>query len=255
MLLDNFTIIAQLINFLILIWLLKRFLYGPLLAAIDAREQRLRDQQQLARNEQEAALAKQRQFVQQRQQLAEQQTQLLQDARNQAEAERRQLIDQARQDIAELRSRWQQQLAAEQQAVTSRLRKQTEDTMLQSLNTMLTELTSYDLQQAAIATFIQRLARLDERQIELLKGDSSVEPEAYLVVTTSTLTADQKEPLEAAVSAITGAAQFRYQTNSELLCGIELHHCGHKLSWSLASHLERLQRQLATQDSDQRGPS
>ena len=33
-----FTIVAQAINFLILVWLLKRFLYKPILHAIDERE-------------------------------------------------------------------------------------------------------------------------------------------------------------------------------------------------------------------------
>jgi len=41
MLIDWFTVIAQVVNFLILVWLLKRFLYKPILNAIDAREQRI----------------------------------------------------------------------------------------------------------------------------------------------------------------------------------------------------------------------
>ena len=35
---DWFTVVAQAINFLILVWLLKRFLYKPILHAIDERE-------------------------------------------------------------------------------------------------------------------------------------------------------------------------------------------------------------------------
>ena len=38
MLIDWFTVVAQIVNFLILVALLKRFLYGPLIRAIDARE-------------------------------------------------------------------------------------------------------------------------------------------------------------------------------------------------------------------------
>ena len=38
MLIDWFTIIAQALNFLILAWLLKRFLYRPVLNALDERE-------------------------------------------------------------------------------------------------------------------------------------------------------------------------------------------------------------------------
>ena len=39
MLIDWFTIGAQALNFLILVWLMRRFLYKPILHAIDDREQ------------------------------------------------------------------------------------------------------------------------------------------------------------------------------------------------------------------------
>jgi F-type H+-transporting ATPase subunit b len=42
MLIDWFTVGAQTLNFLILVWLMKRFLYKPILNAIDAREKRMR---------------------------------------------------------------------------------------------------------------------------------------------------------------------------------------------------------------------
>ena len=41
MLIDWFTVGAQALNFIILVWLLKRFLYKPILDAIDAREKRI----------------------------------------------------------------------------------------------------------------------------------------------------------------------------------------------------------------------
>jgi F-type H+-transporting ATPase subunit b len=41
MLIDWFTVGAQIVNFLILVWLLKHFLYKPILDAIDAREKKI----------------------------------------------------------------------------------------------------------------------------------------------------------------------------------------------------------------------
>ena len=41
MLIDWFTVGAQALNFLILVWLMKRFLYKPILRAIDEREKRI----------------------------------------------------------------------------------------------------------------------------------------------------------------------------------------------------------------------
>ena len=41
---DWFTVVAQAINFLILVWLLKRFLYRPILHAIDERKKGIANQ-------------------------------------------------------------------------------------------------------------------------------------------------------------------------------------------------------------------
>ena len=41
MLINWFTVAAQIVNFLILVALLKRFLYGPIVAAMSAREGRI----------------------------------------------------------------------------------------------------------------------------------------------------------------------------------------------------------------------
>ena len=43
MLIDWFTVAAQIANFAILVWLLKRFLYRPVLDAMAAREKRVRE--------------------------------------------------------------------------------------------------------------------------------------------------------------------------------------------------------------------
>jgi F-type H+-transporting ATPase subunit b len=37
MLINWFTVVAQVVNFLILVWLMRRYLYRPIVAAIDAR--------------------------------------------------------------------------------------------------------------------------------------------------------------------------------------------------------------------------
>lgn len=248
MLLDNFTVIVQLVNFLILIWLLKRFLYGPVMAAIDAREQRLQDQQQRARSEEEAARAKQQQLIGMQDELKRQQDQLFEEARSKAEEERKQLAEQAQRDITALREHWQQRLASEQQEITTRLRKRAEAEMLRTLDTILTDLTTGNLQQATVATFIQRFAGLEDEQISLLRGDHPEQQSAYEIVSATPLTAAEKEQLEHAITRSTGGKLFCYKLKPQLLCGIELHHGGHKLSWSLASHLDKLQRNLAGLD-------
>jgi len=44
MLIDWFTVGAQVLNFLILVWLMKRFIYQPILNTIDGREKKIADE-------------------------------------------------------------------------------------------------------------------------------------------------------------------------------------------------------------------
>ena len=244
MLLDNFTVIAQLINFLILIWLLKRFLYGPILAAIDAREERLRAQQERARQAQKKAEERQNHYETLHAQFAEQREQLLTETRNQIDRERRQLLKDARLDIARQREQWRAGLAREQQELTSRLQQRSEETFLQTLETVLSDLTSRSLQQATVATFLDRLADLDEEQLDRLRNDSAGSRIGYEIATPWALSDREQHQLETGLQPIIGASPRHYRVAAELRCGIELRHGGHKVAWSLASHLDQLERAL-----------
>jgi hypothetical protein len=88
MLIDWFTVGAQVINFLVLVWLLKRFLYRPILDAIDAREQRIAAE--LADADAKRAEAKQERetFQHKNEEFDEQRAALLAQATDEAKTER-----------------------------------------------------------------------------------------------------------------------------------------------------------------------
>ncbi len=76
MLIDWFTVVAQIVNFLVLVWLLKRFLYKPILNAIDAREKRIASQVLKAQETEEVA-KKERDAYQQKNEDLEKQKEVL----------------------------------------------------------------------------------------------------------------------------------------------------------------------------------
>ncbi len=79
MLIDWFTVGAQGLNFVILVWLMKRFLYGPILHAIDAREKRIADELADA-DAQKAEASRERGEFQRKNEELDQQRNLLQDS-------------------------------------------------------------------------------------------------------------------------------------------------------------------------------
>lgn len=99
---DGWTLLLQAINFLVLAWLLRHFLYRPVLAVIAERQATT----ERARVEADAARAdagRLRQGLEgERAGLSEERDRLLADARRQADAERAALLDRARADAARL---------------------------------------------------------------------------------------------------------------------------------------------------------
>src|SRR3970040_1859513 len=98
MLIDWFTVSAQVVNFLILVWLMKRFLYQPILHAIDAREKRIARELADADGKRAEAEKERDEFQHKNEEFDQQRAALLSKARDEAQAERQRLLDEARQE-------------------------------------------------------------------------------------------------------------------------------------------------------------
>src|SRR5450631_3388047 len=102
---DWFTVIAQVINFLILVWLLKRFLYKPILHAIDEREKGIASQLAQAEAKKVEAQQERDDFQHKNEAFEKERAALLSKATNEAQAERQRLLDEARKDAELLRAK------------------------------------------------------------------------------------------------------------------------------------------------------
>src|SRR3970282_801082 len=110
MLIDWFTVSAQVVNFLILVWLMKRFLYKPILYAIDAREKRIATELADADGKRAEAQKERDEFQHKNEEFDQQRNELLSKAKEEAKSERERLFDVARQAAAALRAKRQDAL-------------------------------------------------------------------------------------------------------------------------------------------------
>src|ERR1700691_3155511 len=104
MLIDWFTVGAQDLNFLILVWLFQRFLYKPILNAIDAREKRIASELADAAAKKAEAEKERDEFQNKNKAFDEQRAALLGKATEDAKADREHLIGEARKDAETLRA-------------------------------------------------------------------------------------------------------------------------------------------------------
>ena len=122
MLIDWFTVAAQIVNFVVLVALLKHFLFGRLVHAMDAREQRIAAR--IAEAEEKNRDAERRVSAAQDEtaRIREQHDQMIASARDEAERERKQMLQKARDSLQALEVKWHEDLEREKSAFLHEIR-------------------------------------------------------------------------------------------------------------------------------------
>jgi F-type H+-transporting ATPase subunit b len=252
---DWFTVVAQAINFLILVWLLKRFLYKPILHAIDEREKGIAGQLAEAEAKQAEAQQERDDFQHKTEAFDQARAALLKKAEDDAKAERQRLLDDARKDADALRAKRQDALRDEQRNLGQEIARWTQKEVFAVSRKTLSDLATTSLEERMVDVFVHRLSGLSvaakEEFAAALKG--STQPAR--VRSAFDLPAGQRKAIESAVNAAFGAeAHVQFETASELVSGIELSTDGQKVAWSIADYLATLEKSVGELLQKDTGP-
>jgi F-type H+-transporting ATPase subunit b len=244
-LIDWFTVGAQAVNFLILMWLLKRFLYKPVLDAIDGREQRLLRQMQNMQAAQAAAAQERDEFERKNAEFEQQHAGLLEQATAEAQAARQQLLEAARAEAAALRAQWQEALDREQQRLSRGIATRTRQEVFAITRKTLTDLADTGLEARMVAVFIRRLQALGMVEKVQMCTPAGQKDCQVLIRSAFLLPPTEQAALTQTVqSMLPIQPNIRFETEPELLSGIELISNGHKLEWSIADYLTALEASI-----------
>ncbi|PMB46370.1 F0F1 ATP synthase subunit B [Fischerella thermalis CCMEE 5330] len=247
MLINWFTVFAQILNFLILVALLWRFLYKPILRVIHKRQALIDTQWQAAQQAQAEAQQQALSYQQQLQELQHQQQALLTEAQVAAEQERQRLLTQIRQDLERLRANWQEELHQEQEGFTRRLKGQVISQTCAITRKALRDLANQSLEQQMMGVFCDRLRHLDDRQKQAIAQALHQSPQSILVCSHFDLSPELRQHLIDTLHAEFAVdAEIKFITAPDLLCGIEVKLPGQELVWSLDTYLQTLEQQLST---------
>lgn len=239
MLIDWFTVAAQMLNFLILVWLLKRFLYAPVLNALDAREKRIAAELADAAAKQAEADAERETYRRNNEALESQRAELLRQATAEAAALREQLMTKARSDAESLKAKSQKQLNDEYQALTGEVSRRTRASVFAIAKKTLADLAGVDLEERMVDVFVKRLQEMDNEEKQRL----SVMLSSVLVKSAFELPEPLRARIEEAVREFT-AAGISYELVPELAAGIELIAHGQKIAWSISDYMSLLEQEV-----------
>lgn len=241
MLIDWFTVIAQVVNFLILVWLLKRFLYKPILHAIDAREKRIATELADADAKKTEAQKERDAFQHKNEEFDQQRAALLSQAADEAQAERQRLLDAARQESDGLRAKRQEALRSEQQSLSEALARRAREEVFAIARKALADLAGATLEERMADAFLRHLRELDDEAKEALAKALKTSSGPVLVRSAFDLPSEQRAAVQHALDETFSAeSQVRFETEPDLVSGIEISANGHKVAWSIADYLASL---------------
>lgn len=243
MLIDWFTVGAQVVNFLILVWLLKRFLYRPILNAIDVREKRIAAELADAAAKQTGAQKERDEFQHKNEEFDRQRAALLRQATDEAKAERQRLLDDAREAAADLSAKRQETLRNDAHNLNQAISRRTQQEVFAIARKALMDLATTSLEECLAEVFIRRLQEMDGKTKAGLTAALKTASNPALVRSAFDLPAEQRAAIQKALNAaFSGEIHVRFATAPDLVSGIELTTNGHKVAWSIADYLMSLEK-------------
>lgn len=238
---DWITVAAQIVNFLILVYLLKRFLYHPVMNAMARREQRITDQlDQAKQREQQAQLQAQR-YQELERALDQHRETVIAETRERAEKERKARLEEVREEREELRRQWRAQVQREKADFLRTLKGEVADAVSAIVRRVLGDLADAQLERHLVECFLSRLESMQEEERRRFREA----PGPATIVTVFKLGEEEQRRIASAVENTLGfEGDVRFQQSPELLFGVELRLAGHKLAWTAADYMGVLEQRM-----------
>lgn len=245
MLIDWFTVAAQAVNFVILVWLLKRFLYQPILHVMAEREKQIAGRLSEAETQKALAEKEREEWQRQIQEFEGRQTTLLHEAIVQANDQRQSLIKEARKEAETVRSKWRESLRQEQEAWQCELTGRVQREVFAIARKALADLASTGLEERMAEMFLKKLRELDGEAKRRLAGSLKTKPCDAVIWSASQLSAPMQAELQRAVGeTLATDVQVQFKTAPDLIGGIELEMGGEKVVWSISNYLAALEQSV-----------
>jgi F-type H+-transporting ATPase subunit b len=242
MLIDWFTVCAQALNFLILVWLMKHFLYKPVLAAIDAREKLIAGELADAAARKAEAQKDRDDFAHKNQEFDQQRAALLSKATDEAKTQRQRLLDEAGKAADVLSNKRQESLRTDAHNLNLAISLRTQQEVFAIARKTLSDLAGVTLEARMSELFISRLREISGNAKDSLGRALKTASSPGIIRSTFVLAADQRAAIQKAINETFSAdIHLRFDIAPDLISGIELSANGEKVAWSIEEYLSSLE--------------
>lgn len=232
---DWITVAAQIANFLVLIWLLKRFLYRPILDGIDAREAAISDRMSEAARIREGAEAAEAEYKAQIARLRAGREGMMDEARVAAQAERDALLAEARTRLMREQAARAEEREAEARRYSADLHRTGAAALLALTRKALADLSGETLEERIVARAAPRLAEMSG-DLAAAAGDSRT----AVVTTRDALPQEVRDRLAAELAPVIPWIDVEFRTDAAHSPGLTLRLGGAQLGWTVDNYVDGL---------------
>jgi F-type H+-transporting ATPase subunit b len=239
------TVAAQIVNFLVLVWLLNKFLYGPITRAMTARQTRIRERLEDAARTRCEAEEERRKLIAERNELLNTKEKLLTAVRAEADQLQRDLERQARDDVEAQRQAWLSQIETDKEDFLNDVRQRVATEYFALAETAFSELAGETLEKRMVSVFVMRLKSMEESIQRKLKASAEREECVMRIESSFLLGPDERHDINHCIANIMGRdVNIDYAKTDTMIAGIRLRIESQSIEWSINNYLDQLQERL-----------
>lgn len=240
------TFFAQIVNLFILVWLLKKFLYRPILNAVDKRQAEIMDRVQKARQEQTLAEEEHRKLLQKQTDFDIQKQKLYDATTKEVEDYKARQMSEIETEKQKLRQKMQHDLIRENETVQLEIRNLLADNFIALSRKIMSELSASTPLNQTIDLFEKKVTLLPKSQKEKIKK-FYLKQQNIRIISSDDLSEDMKEKL---TNFLKAGLDFKvnlnilFEKDASLILGIEMIIGDISLEWNLKNYLDEYHTNL-----------
>jgi F-type H+-transporting ATPase subunit b len=243
---DWFTLSAQIVNFLILLVLLKRFLYGPLRSVMEKREEKVTSRLEEAREKLAEADEMRETYRQKLDELNRQKDQMISEARAEAEEKRKEMEQEARRQVETMQKNWEESIELEKDSFFNELHHQATQNVIDLLRKLVNTLASRSLEEVTVQKFMEQLKGMTKKERKrALQSALDFGEGTMTVISSFELPEETKEEIKKVLQEVFAAElNCQFKISSRIGFGIEMRAEGWKIGWNANIYLEDLKENM-----------
>lgn len=237
-----FEIVAQIINFFILLFILQKLLYKPVINVMEERQERIQKSQIEADEKMGKARGLIDDYDKKIADIEQEKREILDDARKTAQAKKESLLKDYRKEAENKRTAYLKEIEDEKESFIKNLRKKLGESSVKIASGILATISSKELEEEVFVTFVEKLQAVKES----IPDASVLRDEKHLnLYSSKELSQEEKQTIESTLkSQLENLKEINYQVDDQLILGYELSLETYTVHSNIKNYLEVIEKDI-----------